>query len=305
MTVLGRLAGAAALSAVGGLAWAVTETRLFTVRTHVVPVLAPGSRPLRVLHVSDLHLTPAQRLKREWVRRLAELEPDLVVSTGDNLAHLEAVPAVEQALGELLQVPGVFVLGSNDFYAPQPKNPARYLLPSSRRSEASEKPQTLPTDELVDVLSSGGWLDLTNTRGALEVAGQRLSFVGVDDPHLERDRFPAPGGERGSLHVGVSHAPYTRVLDQMVDDGADVILAGHTHGGQLRVPGYGALVTNCDLDRERASGLHGWPGPRPDRPGGQASAWLNVSAGMGTSPYTPVRFACRPEVSLLQLVAAE
>ncbi|XNQ41145.1 metallophosphoesterase [Georgenia phoenicis] len=303
--MLGRLAGAAALSAVGGLAWAVTETRLFTVRTHVVPVLAPGSRPLRVLHVSDLHLTPAQRLKREWVRRLAELEPDLVVSTGDNLAHLEAVPAVEQALGELLQVPGVFVLGSNDFYAPQPKNPARYLLPSSRRSEASEKPQTLPTDELVDVLSSGGWLDLTNTRGALEVAGQRLSFVGVDDPHLERDRFPAPGGERGSLHVGVSHAPYTRVLDQMVDDGADVILAGHTHGGQLRVPGYGALVTNCDLDRERASGLHGWPGPRPDRPGGQASAWLNVSAGMGTSPYTPVRFACRPEVSLLQLVAAE
>lgn len=303
--MIGRLAGAAALSAVGGLAWAVTETRLFTVRTHVVPVLAPGSRPLRVLHVSDLHLTPTQRLKQEWVHRLADLEPDLVVSTGDNLAHQRAVPSVAYALGELLTVPGVFVLGSNDYYAPQPKNPARYLMPSSRRSTTSEEPQTLPTDELVDVLGSGGWLDLTNSRGSLDVAGQRLSFVGVDDPHLERDRLPAPDGGRGDLHVGVSHAPYTRVLDQMADDGCRVILAGHTHGGQLRIPGYGALVTNCDLDRERASGLHGWPGPRPDAPGGQGSAWLNVSAGMGTSPYTPVRFACRPEVSLLQLVAGE
>ncbi|WP_372435135.1 metallophosphoesterase [Oceanitalea stevensii] len=303
MTVLGKLAGATALTAVGGLGWAVTETRLFTVRTHVVPVLAPGSRPLRVLHVSDLHLTPAQRLKQEWVRRLADLEPDLVVSTGDNLAHQEAVPSVAYALGALLSVPGVFVLGSNDYYAPQPKNPARYLTPSSRRSTTSEEPQTLPTDDLVEVLGSGGWLDLTNTRGSLDVAGQRLSFVGVDDPHLERDRLPAPGGEHGDLHVGVSHAPYTRVLDEMADDGCGLILAGHTHGGQLRVPGYGALVTNCDLDRERASGLHGWPGPRPDAPGGQGSAWLNVSAGMGTSPYTPVRFACRPEVSLLQLVA--
>ncbi len=303
--MLGKLAGATALTAVGGLGWAVTETRLFTVRTHVVPVLAPGSRPLRVLHVSDLHLTPAQRLKQEWVRRLADLEPDLVVSTGDNLAHQEAVPSVAYALGELLAVPGVFVLGSNDYYAPQPKNPARYLMPASRRSTTSEEPQTLPTDELVDVLGSGGWLDLTNARGSLDVAGQRLSFVGVDDPHLERDRVPAPGGDHGDLHVGVSHAPYTRVLDQMADDGCGLILAGHTHGGQLRVPGYGALVTNCDLDRERASGLHGWPGPRPDAPGGQGSAWLNVSAGMGTSPYTPVRFACRPEVSLLQLVAVE
>ncbi|MCM3661311.1 metallophosphoesterase [Georgenia satyanarayanai] len=303
--MLSKLAAATALTAVGGLGWAVTETRLFTVRTHVVPVLAPGSRPLRVLHVSDLHLTPTQRRKQEWVRRLADLEPDLVVSTGDNLAHQEAVPSVEHALGELLTVPGVFVLGSNDYYAPQPKNPARYLMPSSRRSTTSEEPQTLPTDELADVLGSGGWLDLTNTRGSLDVAGRRLSFVGVDDPHLERDRFPAPGGERGNLHVGVSHAPYTRVLDQMADDGCGLVLAGHTHGGQLRVPGYGALVTNCDLDRERARGLHGWPGPRPDAPGGQGSAWLNVSAGMGTSPYTPVRFACRPEVSLLQLVATE
>lgn len=302
--VVARLAGAVALSAVGGLTWAVAETRMFAVRTHTVRALPPGSAPLRVLHVSDLHLTPRQRLKQEWVRRLVELEPDLVVSTGDNLAHHDAVPSVRRALGPLLDLPGVFVLGSNDYYAPRAKNPARYLLPASRRSEEGDEAQPLPTDDLVAVLSSGGWLDLTNTRGRLEVAGHRVSFVGVDDPHLHRDRMPLPDG-RAELHVGVTHAPYTRVLDAMHEDGATMIIAGHTHGGQLRVPGYGALVTNSDLDTGRARGLHGWPGPRPDEPGGAASAWLNVSAGMGTSPYAPVRFACRPEVSLLQLMPRE
>jgi predicted MPP superfamily phosphohydrolase len=86
-------------------------------------------------------------------------------------------------------------------------------------------------------------------------------------------------------------------------DGTDVVLAGHTHGGQLCLPGVGALVTNCDIDRRRAKGLHGWPGPRPDEAGGAGSTWLHVSAGAGTSPYAPVRFACRPEATLLTFTA--
>lgn len=299
--------GAAALTAAAGLGWAVAETRMFTVRAHTVPVLAPGSAPLRVLHLSDLHLTPWQQLKQRWVRSLLELAPDLVVSTGDNLAHPEAVPAVRRALGGLLELPGVFVLGSNDYYAPRAKNPARYLLPDARRSSEEDTPRPLPTDRLVDLLGSGGWQDLTNRRATVTVAGRTVTAVGVDDPHLDRDRFPhrpaQPDDGGAAVHLGVSHAPYTRVLDQLAGDSCDLILAGHTHGGQLRVPGYGALVTNCDLDTGRARGLHGWPGPRPDAPGGQDSTWLNVSAGLGTSPYTPVRFACRPEVSLLELVA--
>ena len=105
------------------------------------------------------------------------------------------------------------------------------------------------------------------------------------------------------LHLGVTHAPYRRVLDQMHADDVDLAIAGHTHGGQLALPFWGALVTNCDLDTRRAKGLHGWPGPRPDQPGGAGSTWMHVSAGLGTSPYAPVRFACRPEATLLTLVA--
>jgi predicted MPP superfamily phosphohydrolase len=300
------------IAALGGLgaafvAGCVVESRAYTLRRFELPVLAPGAATLRVLHLSDLHLTDRQRLERDWVRGLAALEPDLVVDTGDNLAHLDAVPNVLRALEPLLERPGAFVLGSNDYFAPKPKNPARYLLPEGGTRRIAGR--RLPTDALVAGLTEKGWLDLTNTRGRLQVAGVDLSFVGVDDPHLGYDRFPAPDASAApaDLAIGVSHAPYTRVLDAMVRDGASLLLAGHTHGGQLRLPGYGTIVTNCDLDRHRARGVSRWwdgaAHQPPHAPAPPDAAWLHVSAGLGTSPYTPVRFSCRPEASLLTLTA--
>jgi predicted MPP superfamily phosphohydrolase len=85
---------------------AVIERNAFVVREVTMPVLSPGSSPLRVLHLSDIHMRPGQRRKQAWLRDLAGWEPDLVVNTGDNLSHPKAVPAVVQALGDLLSVPG-------------------------------------------------------------------------------------------------------------------------------------------------------------------------------------------------------
>ena len=128
--------------------------------------------------------------------------------------------------------------------------------------------------------------------------------------HLNYDRYAevaGPSDPHAALTVGVTHAPYQRVLDSMTSDGAGLVIAGHTHGGQLCLPFYGTLVTNCDLDRRRAKGVsRWWPGagatPSSEAPAG--AAWLEVSAGLGTSPYAPVRFACRPEVTLLTLTAS-
>ncbi|MDM8086257.1 metallophosphoesterase [Cellulomonas cellasea] len=307
--------GGLALAGAGALAWAsLVEVRWYALREVTVPVLPAGQDPLRILHLSDLHLTPGQQRKIDWVRDLASLDVDLVIDTGDNWAHLEAMPALLEALEPHLAKPGAFVMGSNDYFAPSAKNPARYLLPDARLPQTKASIE-LPWRELAARFRAAGWKDLTNRRDTLDVAGRRLSLVGVDDPHLDLDRFPGRdttpdiAGLRdepaADLHLGVAHAPYRRVLDEMQDDGADLIIAGHTHGGQLAVPVYGALVTNCDLDRRRAKGLHGWPGARPDSPGGAGSTWLHVSAGLGTSPYAPVRFACRPEATVLTLVAAE
>ena len=294
--------GALAVTGTAGLTWALVEAQAYVLREVRVPVLAHGSRELRVLHISDLHLTPGQHRKAAWVRQLADTEPDLVVNTGDNLAHPASLPVLLRALGPLLDVPGVFSLGSNDYYGPVPRNPARYLLPDSRDKGSHWGEPNLPGRELRAALVSRGWSDLANKRAVLEVSGQQLSFVGAGDAHMDLDEIPEPSAEPVSAvaHLGVTHAPYQRVLDGFRADGCDMTFAGHTHGGQLCLPLVGALTTNCDLDNGRAKGLHGWPGARPDED--PTSMWLHVSAGLGTNPYTPVRFFCRPEATLLTLV---
>lgn len=294
MHPLGRLTLATVAAGAGALGYAAgIELRHWTLRRATVPVLADGAQPLRILHLSDLHMTPGQRSKQRWVAALDALEPDLVVNTGDNLAHPGAVPAVLRALGPLLRRPGAFVFGSNDYYAPRPKNPLRYLLPAAKTKRIHGR--TLPWRDLRAALTEHGWLDLTHHRRTLHVGGRTIAFAGVDDPHLRRDRYElvaGPAGATADLRLGVTHSPEPRVLDAFAADGYDLTLAGHTHGGQLRVPLYGALVTNCGLDRTRARGASRWG----------ATMWLHVSAGLGTSPYAPVRFACPPEASLLTLV---
>ncbi len=287
-------------AAVGAYA-SLYERNRWTLRRFDVPVLAPGSRPLTVLHVSDLHMTAAQRSKREWVAGLASLEPDLVVNTGDNLAGVDAVPAVLEALDPLMDRPGAFVTASNDYFAPRPKNPLKYFFPDHKRVHGDP----LPWRDLRDGMADRGWLDLTNAAGELVVDGRRIVFAGVDDSHLRRDRYDLVAGEAdrsAEVRIGLAHSPEPRVLDRFAEDGYDLLLCGHTHGGQLRMPFYGALVTNCGIDRDRARWLHEWAPPTPERPAG---TWLHVSAGLGTSPYAPARFACPPEATLLTLTPRE
>jgi uncharacterized protein len=278
---------------------AVVERNWFALRRFEIPVLPPGTGPLRVLHISDAHLTPGRKRLMAWIRSLDDLDPHLVVNTGDSISHPQAVRPFLDSLGPLLYRPGVFVLGSNDLYGPEPYNPALYLLgPSSRRR--IRKGPDLPWEKLCDGMSAAGWLDLNNQRGHLTAGGLDIALAGVHDPHIKRDRYGLVAGladPSADLRVGVMHSPEPRVLDQFAADGYDLLLAGHTHGGQLCLPWYGTLVTNCGLDRERARGLHRHPV--------DGGAWLHVSAGLGTSPWAPARFACRPEASLLTLVARD
>jgi predicted MPP superfamily phosphohydrolase len=284
---------------VGCLAYAgLYEVNAFRLRRVAVPVLPPGARPIRILHVSDVHMTPYARTRQRWLSTLGALEPDLVINTGDNLAHEEAVPYVLGSFGRLLDRPGVYVWGANDYYAPKFKNPLRYLRGPSRSDRLPEP--TLPWHDLGRGFKETGWIDLTDTRALLEIKGVRLGFRGTDDAHIDQDRYAEVAGpidhDEIDVAIGVTHAPYRRVIDAMAYDGHDLIIAGHTHGGQVCVPFYGALVTNCDLDTGRAKGLS-------KHTAGGRTAWLNVSAGVGTSPYAPIRFACPPEATLLTLTS--
>jgi predicted MPP superfamily phosphohydrolase len=285
------LAGAVAAAGAACVGYGVlVERDWYRLRRERVRALEPGQAPLTVLHLSDLHLTVADTRRVAFLERLAAEPVDLVVLTGDMLGEPAALGPVLEALGRFRpRLGAVAVLGSNDYWAPRFRNPLGYFLgPSSRRKRSSGRN---PWRELVDGLQARGWTVLSNRRGRLA----DVELAGMDDPHIRRDdpgvAVPADGQVPPRLRLGVVHSPYRRALDAFAGNGYDLVLAGHTHGGQVRLPGVGALVTNCDLPRDQVRGLSRW-----------GSSWLHVSAGLGTSKYAPFRFACRPEASLLQVV---
>lgn len=287
-----RTAGAVLGVGAGLVAYgSLIERNAYTVRRFDVPVLPPGAQPLRVLHVSDLHITADQRRKHEWIRGLARLRPDLVVNTGDTISARDARDAVMRSLEPLFEFPGVFVPGNNDYYAPVPKNPFRYFTQDTRRIRGTR----LPWRQMAADMAAAGWTDLTHVRTALDVGGRRVALAGTDDPHLKRARYHHIAGAAdpsADVRLGVTHSPEPSLLARFAEDRYDLVLAGHTHGGQVRVPFGPAIVTNCGIDVRRARWLHRW----------DEHMWLHVCAGLGTNPYAPVRFACRPEASLLTLV---
>ncbi|HEV2685672.1 MAG TPA: metallophosphoesterase [Actinomycetota bacterium] len=262
------------------------ERNWFALRRHRIPCLPQGSSPITILHLSDLHLRAPQRRKRSFLKSLARVQPDLVIGTGDFIgdahSNAEAVDAVT-SIGA--RRAALYVLGSNDYYGPKPKNPLRYFL--KRRRVVSGKPN--PWRDLVEGLNARGWRLINNTVTSVD----GIVIVGLDDEHIGRaDLSVAHKRNAEGFRLAVAHSP--DVARALADLDYDLIVCGHTHGGQICIPGFGALVTNSDLPRDMASGVH--------RLG---DSWLHVSAGLGTSMYAPFRLACRPEVCVLDLVARE
>ena len=268
----------------------------YVVREAEIPILPADHEPIRIVHFSDLHLTPSVKREIADIKSFIDLKPDLVISTGDFLGSVDAVPVALDALDQLLDVPGLFVFGSNDYYAPRIKNPLLYLAPDTGKRIHGDP---LPSHELADGLTKRGWHNLNFSRALIEINGTTIEARGTDDAHLNRDDYSLVAGTpdpNADIAIGVTHAPYKRVLEAMGADGLSAIFAGHTHGGQVRLPWIGesrALTTNCDLPTWRARGLTRF-GREP---------WLHVSAGMGTSPYARIRVASPPEVSVVTLIA--
>lgn len=303
------LSGAAKVLAAGvvpiaaATAFGAISARRFGIRYETLPLLPRRHQPLRILHVGDMHLVANDRGKIDFVRDLAGLKPDFIVNTGDNPGGLDAVDDVLEALEPLLEIPGVFVPGSNDFYGPRSANPLRYLRAPTTLETTEQQHKTIDARTMFShFIESGQWHYVGNRSATLALRNDvTLSVAGTHDAHMQADKWPGfahvdETAESGvHLKFAVTHAPYRRVLDAAVADGADIVFAGHTHGGQVALPAYGAIVSNCDIPTGLAAGLFSW------RAAGRTSL-INVTAGIGASPTVPLRTFCPPEAVVVDLV---
>jgi predicted MPP superfamily phosphohydrolase len=261
--------------------------RLVRRRLAILP--ADGPESLRVLHLSDLHFVRGDERKRRFLGSLPDA--DVTVVTGDFLAEPEAVEIAVAAVGANRgRLASWFVLGSNDYFAPRFVNPFVYLF---RRSGARpRRTQRGRPRDLVAALEADGWRDLTNLHAEVDLDGLPVELLGLDDAHIRRhDLRVAPRRTPKSFGFAVMHSPDS--APEAIACGYPLVVAGHTHGGQVRLPLVGALVTNSHLPRRIVSGLM--------RLG---DGLVHVSPGLGTSKYAPFRFLCPPEATLLELSRA-
>lgn len=266
--------------------WGIfVERRRYRLVRHRLDILpATATAPLTVLHLSDLHFVRRDQGKAAFLAGLPTA--DVTVVTGDFLAEPEAVEttvaAVRATRGRLASW---FVLGSNDYFAPRPLNYLAYF----RRTRRPRRAVRGRGDDLIEQLRSDGWDDITNIRRDADLGGLPIELLGLDDAHIAwHDLRVAPRTSPERFGFAVMHSPDS--APETASLGYDLMVAGHTHGGQVCAPGFGALVTNCSLPSHLVSGLVR-----------MGDAIMNVSPGLGTSKYAPFRFFCRPEATLLEL----
>jgi len=269
-----------------GVAYGVTEAKMYRVREYDIPVLPPGAPPCRVLQVSDLHLRSSSKRLMTFVESLSIESYDVVLATGDLMGEPESVEDCIRLLSGLRATKGkYYVLGSSDYFAPTFKTYFDYFL-KIRRHGARRN----PTSRLKEELAGLGWEDLTNRTTWLELGSLRIQVTGLDDPYLNwDDRSVLIREAEAEVALCVVHdpGPYQDALDA----GFDLVVSGHTHGGQVRVPFIGAVVTNSTLPTKFARGLS-----RIGR------GWLFVTPGLGVAKLAPFRFLCPPEASVLNLL---
>ena len=279
------LAGLAA-AGLAPVAYGFVEAKRFRVGRYQLEVLPPGANPISILQVSDFHLRPQNKRMIRFLRSLASEEYDLVFATGDLLGGLDAADDCLDVLNGLrARTARMFVFGSSDYFAPVLKNYFDYFRKRRRHGRVRN-----PTHEFRQSLLATGWLDMNNANVMMDVNSTRVQFTGLDDPYLKWDNRDLLGRDRAAeVAILVVHdpAPYADAFKA----GYDLAVAGHTHGGQVRLPFAGAVVTNSTLPTSLAMG--------PSKVG---SSWLFVTPGVGTGKYAPFRFLCPPEASVLTLL---
>jgi uncharacterized protein len=246
---------------------------------------AGGARRLKILHLSDLHLCAPEKQKLEFLAQLPCHQYDLVVLTGDIFENESGLQYALQIVSSKPKLGSYAVLGNHDYYAYTWWNKTYGQIDRKYRHPAQKR----DVQPFIDALHSGGITTLRNEAVTLPEAN--LHLVGIDYPGTTETvvRELSAQAPPESLIIALMHLP--RRLQQLVNSGVHMAFAGHTHGGQIRVPGFGALITDSELPRHEASGLVR-----------RGDTLIHVSRGLSADPKTNFRLFCPPAATVLELL---
>ena len=234
--------------------------------THVdIPTskMRHGSTAIRIVHFSDLHSDPKARLEPRLPPAIAAEHPDIIVFTGDSINSPDGLPVFQQVLTSLTKIAPTFVVKGNWDTGFWPE---------------------------VNRFSGTGAHELNATAERLEIRGTPIWIAGLAVDN-ERGLEPAvksiPAGE---FSVLLYH--YPDLLQEAAAQHVDLYCAGHTHGGQIALPFYGALITLSKFGKRYEGGLYH-----------QAETWMYVNRGIGMEggPAPRVRFWATPEITTIEI----
>ena len=225
------------------------------------PKLAGATRPIRLAHISDLHCDPVERVENQLIATLKLEKPDLIVFTGDTMNRADSLPVLKQTLTQLAAIAPTFsVKGNWDVWY-------------------------YPT---LDLFGGTGVKELNNEAVKFDVAGTNLWLVGAPIAALPKFDQAFANVPPDAYKVMLYHFPDE--LAEAQKRRVDLYCAGHTHGGQIALPFYGALITFSKFDKKYESGLFH-----------EGETWMYVNRGIGCEGTPHFRFFARPEVTMIEL----
>ena len=235
-----------------------THTRIRTAK------LPPGADPIRIVHLSDFHCTHYDVLERKLPGLVHGLCPDLILMTGDYLGTLKGLPTLKRLSSSFRSPYGIFaVLGNHDVWnAPH-----------------------------LDLFEGSGVVLLENEIKEISIRGVSVSLIGIAVEEEEKGLSVLRAHSGDTLNILLYH--YPELIERVSSKRVDLMLAGHTHGGQVALPFFGAIVT---LDK-------GWK--RYERGFyrvGESALYVNRGIGSHGGIFPPLRFFSRPEIAVLDLI---
>jgi predicted MPP superfamily phosphohydrolase len=272
-----------------------------------------------ILHLSDFHLRKDRKGEKlfEFVHSLSNYNPDFIFITGDLVEKDIYFDYLAEMLEGLNAKSGKYaVFGVHDYYNKTPKEFIKNMI-----KRIKEYQRENDVSGLINKLGGIGIKVLRNERVShflsrdfsINISGLEDSAIGKTDiaktmlekgnskkELINKDLFVLDGrnlhnlNDSKKIEICLTHTPDMDLFGRLADNGVDIIFAGHTHGGQVRLPGIGAIISGCDISAKYASGLFYFK-----------KFVLYVSRGLGEGRYSPFRFYCPPEATIIKVSFTE